>query len=236
MEKLSLREAMKNSCIHSASQWQKWNMNLDWLASQVSAFPAKTASREMLLCIARWKPEEFISLERCNRMKTQVASPRVRKSWLTDPLWIAEGNWGCSRKVPALGNNQVLPQPVLPDPIRLLGWNHSVVGPEDGSNISQMAEQEDVSLVCLETSAWWPKEVEGEGGEGSGWIKVRRRSFCPSESSRALLARPPSEHLPLMTATTLSQCVPSKHTQIKCKTLLRVDGMKNTCFFPALPC
>ena len=60
------------------------------------------------------------------------------------------------------------PQPVLPDPIRLLGWNHSVVGPEDGSNISQMAEQEDVSLVCLETSAWWPKEVEGEGGEGSG--------------------------------------------------------------------
>lgn len=52
-----------------------------------------------------------------------------------------------------LENNQVLPQPVLPDPTRLLGWNHSVVGPEDGSDVSQMAEQEEVSLVCLETSA-----------------------------------------------------------------------------------
>ena len=47
-----------------------------------------------------------------------------------------------------LENNQVLPQPVLPDPIRLLGWNHSVVGPEDGSDVSQMAEQEEISLVC----------------------------------------------------------------------------------------
>lgn len=121
MEKLSLREAMKNSCIHSASQWQKWNVHLDWLASQVSALPAKTASREMLLCIARWKAEEFISLEKCNRMKTQVASPRVRKSWLTDTLWIAEGNWGCSRKVPALGE-QLGPPPTCPSgPHQALG-------------------------------------------------------------------------------------------------------------------
>ena len=101
-------------------------------------------------------------------MKTQVASPRVRKPWLTDPLDCRGKTGDAVGRSLLLENNQVLPQPVLPDPIRLLGWNHSVVGPEDGSDVSQMAQQEEISLVCLETSAWLPREVGGDGGESSG--------------------------------------------------------------------
>lgn len=108
LQKLSLREGMKISCTHSASTWQRWDLNLDLLASQLSALPATAASRETLLCLVYWKPEEVISPKRWNRMKTQVALERVRKSWLTDPLCIAKGNWGCGRNVPDLGEQPSL--------------------------------------------------------------------------------------------------------------------------------
>ena len=67
-----------------------------------------------------------------------------------------------------LENNQVLPQPILPDPIRILGWNHYVVGPEGGSDVPKRAEQDEASLEYPKISGWWPREEEGEEGESSG--------------------------------------------------------------------
>lgn len=34
--------------------------------------------------------------------------------------------------------------------------------------LKTVAEQDEASLKCPETSAWWPQEVEGEGGDNSG--------------------------------------------------------------------
>lgn len=132
-------------------------------------------------------------------MKTQVASPRVRKSWLTDPLWIAEGNWGCSRKVPALGEQPGLPQPVLPDPIRF--WLESLCCWPRGMLLTSPKWQNRGGLLGVPWDICLVAKGGGRWG-GEQWVNQRSEghSFCPSESSQALLLLPPSDHLPLMTA------------------------------------
>lgn len=68
-----------------------------------------------------------------------------------------------------LEDSQVLPQPLLLDPIRVLGCNYYVVGAKGGSDVLKTAaEQDEASLECPKTLAWWPKEVEGEQGINSG--------------------------------------------------------------------